>query len=113
MDTRLKATTFKDSNRSFLAALDEHGIEYSRHIMLSEGPMAAGLTIEILITGGWGALAVACIAWAYIKKSRRINITTKDNQVVWLEGYSAKEAEKILASAKTMSVIDTERDDKG
>ena len=109
MNERLKATTFKDSNRSFLAVLDEHGIEYSRRIQLAE-PMAAGLTVEIVITGGWGALAVACLAWACVRKSRKINVTMKDGESIWLEGYSAKEAEEILQSAKQLAVIDTEPD---
>ena len=74
--------------------------------------MASGINIEIIIKGSWGAIAVACLAWAHVRKSRRINITTKDNQSVWLEGYSAKEAEKILHSAKQISVIDTEPDEK-
>ena len=108
MDETLKATTFKGSNRSFLITLDEHGIKYSHQITLPGEPMAAGLTIEIIITGGWGALAVACIAWAHVRKSRRINITTKDNQSIWLEGYSAKEVENILQSAKQKAAIDTE-----
>ena len=111
MEETLKATTFKDSNRSFLAMLDEHEIEYNRRIHLG-GPMAAGLTIEIVINGGWGAVAVACIAWAAIRKSRRINVTTKNGKVVWLEGYSAKEAEQILSSAQQIGVIDTESDEK-
>ena len=111
MGQTLKATTFKDSNRSFLAVLDEHGIEYSRRIQLAE-PMGFGLTIEIVITGGWGALAVACLAWAYVRKSRKINVTTKDGDSVWIEGYSAKKAEKILQSAKQIAVIDTKSDEE-
>lgn len=114
MEETLIATTFKDSNRSFLAVLDEHRIEYSRRIQLAE-PMAAGITVEIIITGGWGALAVACLAWAHVRKSRKINVTTKNGNSVWLEGYSAKEAEKILESAKQIAAIETmpdERNDK-
>lgn len=111
MSEILKATLFKDSNLSFQTALKEHGIEFSRRIQLSEAVMASGLTIEIIITGGWGALAVACLAWANAKKSRKINVTTKDGCSIWLEGYSAKDAEKILESAKQISVIDTERSD--
>ena len=112
MDEVLRATTFKHSNRSFLAALDEHGIQYSAKAGSVGKIMELGINIEIIITGGWGAIAVACMAWAHVRKSRRINITTKDNQSVWLEGYSAKEAEKILHSAKQISVIDTKPDKK-
>ena len=102
----LVATTFKDSHRTFLSALDEQGIEYNSTIQLSE-PVAAGFTVEIILTGGWGALAVACIAWASARKSRKISVTTKDGKAVWLEGYSATEAERILSSARQIGVIDT------
>jgi len=76
--------------------------------------MASGIVIEIVITGGWGALAVACLAWASVRKSRKINVTTKDGQAIWLEGYSAEEAEKILGAAKQIAAIDTksESDDE-
>lgn len=107
----LRATTFKDSERSFLEALEKNEIEY-RLVLPPIGPQASGLTIEIIISGGWGTLAVACLAWAYARKSRRINIVTKDNQSVWLEGYPADEAEKILESAMRIVAIDTKPADK-
>ena len=105
----LKATVFKGSGISFQEALNEHSIKFSRRIQLSE-PMASGITIEIIITGGWGALAIACLAWAHVRKSRKINVTTKNGESIWLEGYSAEEAEKILESAKQSAVMDTNND---
>lgn len=109
----LKATTFKDSQRSFLEVLDEHGIQYNCAAFSVGAPMASGLAIEIVITGGWGALAVACLAWASVRRSRSINVTTKDNQVIWLEGYSAEEAAKILGAAKQIAAIDTKPESDG
>ena len=109
---KLRATTFRESHRSFTEALDKHGVTYSRIIQLSEAPMASGILLEITITGGWGVLAVACLAWAHARKSRKINVTTKDNKAIWLEGYSADEAEKILESAKQFAVIDTKADEE-
>jgi len=105
--SKIRATTFKDSQKSFLEMLEAHSIQYSRIMQLSEAPMAAGITIEIIITGGWGALAVACLAWAHVRKSRKISVVTKDNQSIWLEGYSTKEATKILEAAERIAVIDT------
>lgn len=107
MDTRLRITAFKDSEASFRETLNEHEIINGRVMQFSEAPMAAGILIEIVLNGGWGAFAVAIIAWANARKSRRINIITKDNETIWLEGYSAKDAEKVLASAKNISVIET------
>lgn len=74
--------------------------------------MAAGFTIEIVLAGGWGALAVACLAWAHARKSRRINVITKGQQSVWLEGYSADDAAKILQAAEQFTAIDTEKPEK-
>lgn len=107
MATTVRATTFKNSQHSFLEALHAHGIEYNRLIQLGEAPMAAGITIENIIVGGWGASAVACLAWAHVCKSRRINVTTKDKRVIWLEGYSTDDAEKILGPAQQIGLIDT------
>ena len=112
MNKTLTVTMFKDSNLSFLSILDKNNIKYNRHLKLSTGPIASGIAIEIIITGGWGALAVACLAWAHVNKSRKINITTKDNTSIWLEGYSAEEAEKILESAKNVTVIQTDIDNE-
>ena len=107
MLSKLRATTFKNSQDSFLNTLEAHNIQHSRIIQLSEAPMAAGLTIEIIISGGWGALAVACLAWAHVRTSRKINIMTKDKHSIWLKGYSADEAARILESAERLTVIDT------
>ncbi len=109
---KLRVTTFRDSHQSFTEALDRHGITYSRIMQLSEAPMASGILLEITITGGWGVLAVACLAWAHVKKSRKINIITRDNKVISLEGYSADEAAKFLESARQFAVIDTKPDEE-
>ncbi|WP_157572495.1 hypothetical protein [Nevskia soli] len=103
----LQATTFEDSHHSFTAALTQHGLKYNKHIKLGANPVASRLNIEIIISGGWGALAVACLAWAHVRKSRRINVTTKDKHAVWLEGYSAEEAARILESASRIAAIET------
>jgi hypothetical protein len=109
----LNATTFKDSQRSFLEAPNQHGIKYNRRSPPIGVPMAGGLSVEIVITGGWGALAIACLAWASVRKSRKINVITKDKQALWLEGYSADEAAKILAAAQQIAVIDAKPEGEG
>lgn len=112
MTETLIVTTFADSNDSLLSVLDENSIKYNRIFKLSAEPMAAGITIEIIINGGWGVLAVAFLAWAHVRKSRRINITTKNNESIRLEGYSVKDAETILESAKNVALIDTNNENK-
>lgn len=103
----LTANTFKDSHDSFLETLEKHGIEYNCVAPPEGVPIASALSVEIVITGGWGALAVACIAWASVRKGRKINVTTKDKQTLWLQGYSADEATKILGAARQITAIDT------
>jgi hypothetical protein len=112
MTETLIVTTFADSNESFLSVLNVHDIEYNQIFKLSAEPMASGINIEIIINGGWGVLAIAILAWAHVRKSRRVNITTKNNEVVWLEGYSAKEAEKILKQAKNVGLIETQKNNE-
>lgn len=107
----LRATTFKGSQRSFIEALEQHDIKYNKLVPPSGVLLASGLNIEIIISGGWGVLAVACLAWAHMRKSRRINVATKDNKQFWLEGYSAEEAAKILESASKITAIDTKPED--
>ena len=105
-------TVFRGGYDSFSEVLEDHGFSSSRRIQLSEGIQDAGFTIEILLHGGWGAFAVAVLAWLNAKRNRRVNITTKNNEVIWLEGYSAKEAAKILKSSKqTMLIEPPEKDE--
>ncbi len=109
MGHSISATTFKDSDKSFCSALEEHGVAFNRrHIQLGE-VMASGTVLEIILSDGWGALAVACIAWANARKSRKISVTTKNGENYWIEGYSAKEVEKILPVSRQIAVIDTEK----
>jgi len=106
----LSATTFKDSHQSFLKALDVEGIRHSTRMQFSQVPMASGIAVEIMVSGGWGVLAAAVLAWAHVRSSRKINVTLKNNKTVWLKGYSADEAARILESADRITVIDTEKD---
>ena len=104
---KLRATAFKGSSESFCEVLDEAQLKYNKVFHLSESVIASGLTIEIILHGGFGALAVACLAWVRYKKNRRINIRTKEGTSVWLEGYSAEDATKILEQAESIAVIET------
>lgn len=89
MSRFLGALPFKGSQTSFLGVLDGHGIRYSRRSLPIGTPMARGVAIEIVVTGGWGSVAVVALAWASVasaRKTRKINVTAKDGQAIWLEG---------------------------
>ncbi len=74
MNEVLRAVTFKHSNKSFIDVLNEHNIDFNLNAGYPGQIMASGVTIEIIINGGWGVLAVAILAWMNARKSRKINI---------------------------------------
>ncbi len=110
---------FKDSSASFTEALSANGVEFSRRIQLTEAPMAAGWVIEVFSAvkeaTPWGALAVVIVAWLKAKSSRKVIITTRDNTVVHVEGFSIEQVAKVLESAKDAAIIDVPptKDGKG
>ena len=110
------ATTFalfKDSEKSFLAALDEGAIAYDPVAVCSGQVMASGNFIAIAQTFVCStAFATIVVAWIKARSSRKIIITTNDNQVVHLEGYSVAQATEILALAKHVAIIDTRKPDQ-
>ena len=112
----LQAHVFKDSAASFTEALSGGGIQFSRRVQLSEAPMAAGTIIEIFSAikdaNPWGALAAVVVAWLAAKATRKVIITTKDNQIIHAEGLSASEVERILEKAKDVGIIDRPSKDK-
>lgn len=104
---------FKDSEKSFLAALDEAAIDYNPVAALSTTILASGGLIAIAQTiVSSGAVAAIVVAWLKARASRKVIVTTNENQVVHVEGYSVDEVEKILAIAASVAVIDTEKPNK-
>lgn len=81
--------------------------------------MAAGWVIEVFSAvkeaTPWGALAVVIVAWLKAKSSRKVIITTRDNTVVHVEGFSIEQVAKVLESAKDAAIIDVPptKDGKG
>ena len=57
----------------------------------------------------WASVATVLVAWLKTRASRKIIITTKDNKVIHIEGYSVEQFEQILAQAKEVAVIDTKK----
>lgn len=101
---------FRDSAASFTEALSANGVEFSRHIQLSEAPMAAGWIIDVFSAvkeaTPWGALAVVIVSWLRAKASRKIIITQKDNTIVHAEGMSVDDVIIILEKAKDVAAIE-------
>ncbi len=100
---------FKDSKASFLSDLDRNAIKYQPIEAFSSAIMASGTLISITQSVvSSTAFAAIVVAWIKYRSSRKIIITTKENNVVHLEGYSVKDVEKILSIAERVAVIDTE-----
>ena len=114
--SKIQVHVFKRSRDPFIEMLDENNIGYSRHIKLSEAPMAAGMSIEVFSAvadaSPWGALAICIIVWVNSRSTRKVIITTKDNEIFHAEGYSAKEVESMLEKGKNVAVIDTSPNDE-
>ena len=107
---KLRISLFKDSYDSFVKLLDENGIEYNKIHHPPGTILASGTTIEIIskiasITP-WRTLANTIIAWLGTRKSRKVIITTKNNEVFHIEGYSASEVNSILSEAKNIVAFD-------
>lgn len=101
---------FKNSENSFLAALEEASIDYNPVAALSTTIMASAGLIGIAQTViSSGAVAAIVVAWLKARASRKVIVTTNENQIVHLEGYTVAEVEKILAIAASVAVIDTEK----
>ena len=113
---RIVITLFKNSEASFLKALDESNIKYSKTLQFSEGPQASGKKFswfaDLAESMPWNAFAKVIVAWIEAKGSRQVNMTIEGNTSFMAKGYSVKEVEKMLEKATAISAIDTESDDE-
>ncbi len=103
---------FKRSFGPFLALLNEHKVSYTMREQRSGLQMAASGVAEVLQSAAmWGGLATVIVAFLKYRHSRKVIITTKDNQVIHAEGLTGKELEQILERAKSLAVIETKSDE--
>jgi hypothetical protein len=110
----LPVHVFRDSFGPFIALLKEHQIQFMMREARSATVMASSGIIELLQTAAlWGALAAVVVAYIRARASRKVIITTKDNTVVHAEGLSVEEVERVLRRAKSLTVIETERQEPG
>lgn len=115
MDDVLEVRFFKDGVRDFLDLLQDNELPYERKSHFPPGTvMASGEVLEIVkALAGLSlapSIAAVIVQWLKAKSSRKVILQTKDNQIIHLEGYSAKEVEKFIAQGKNISIIQTEPD---
>lgn len=105
----LYLTVFKDSAPSFLQALSDGQIEHTTIDAKPGVVMASGTAVEIIQTVATsGAIATVLVAWLKARLSRKVILTTRDNEVIHIEGYSIKEIQTLLPLIKSGAVIDTD-----
>ena len=113
---RLVITTFKDSEDSFLQALDDGNINYSEIAEFTKEPIASGKKFSFFADLSeampWNALAKVIVAWIEAKASRQVTMTLEDHGTFMAKGYSVKEVEEMLSKSVSIAVIDTKKDDK-
>ncbi len=109
----LHVSLFKDSREPFLELLREHEVAHEELMLKANVPMASGFLVDILQGSAPWAAAMATVVCAFLKnrRSRKVIITTKDNQAVHCEGLGPKEVERILQHAKNLTAIETNKDD--
>ncbi len=109
----LRVSLFKESREPFLALLREHGVAHEEMMLKAHVPMAAGFFVDILQSSAPWAAAVATVICAFLKnrRSRKVIITDKDNNVVHCEGLSLNEIERVLKRAKNLTAIETEHNE--
>jgi hypothetical protein len=112
----IQVQLFKGSYQPFSELLRRSGISFSER-RPDPGKIVAS-SYWIVIDGlGVGAvltpLAGVLIAWIRSKASRKVIITTrKDTVINDIQGMSVEEVERILKSAKGLTVIDPAAKDK-
>lgn len=109
----LHISLFKDSREPFLELLREHEVAHEELMLKADVPMASGFLVEILQGSTPWATAMAAVVCSYLKnrRSRKVIITTKDNQVVHCEGLGPEEVKRVLQNAKKLTAIETVKND--
>ena len=104
----MRIALFKDSRASFLQDLSEAGIDFEESQPIPGRIMASATYVAIAqIAAVSGAVATVLVAWFKARASRKVILTLKDQKIVHLEGYSAKEVEALLKITESVAVIDT------
>lgn len=103
---------FRDSFEPIVRLLNENNIRYSMQEARSGVPMNSSGVIDLLQTAAlWSALTAVVVAFIKGRSSRKIIITTKENTVVHAEGLSVDELKEVLKQAKSLTAIETKKDE--
>ena len=112
--SQLRVHLFKNGRSEFLSLLRENGVEFSERYPTPGVVMNAGEVIDIINAAKelspYGALAVVLVTWLRGRASRKVIVQTNEQTILHIEGYSAKEVEKVLEKASSITAIQTDKD---
>ena len=105
----MRIALFKDSQASFVQALDDAGVPYEEQQAPPGQAMASGAMIAIAQTAAIaGAVATVLVAWLKARSSRKVILTLHDKRIVHLEGYSVEQVQELLPLVDHGTAIDTQ-----
>ena len=109
----LHVVLFNKRREQFLSLLREHGVAHKEMRPKANVVMASGFIVEIFQGSAPWAASLAAVVCAYLKnmRSRKVIITKNDNTVVHCEGLSQSEIERVLLHTKSLTVIETLKDE--
>lgn len=109
----MRIALFKDSQASFLQALDDAGVPYEERRIAPGQVMAGGAMVAIAQTAATaGAVATVLVAWLKARASRKVILTLHDKRIVHLEGYSVDQVRELLPLVDHGTAIDTQPAEK-
>ncbi len=109
----ITVSLFKDSRKPFVELLSGHNLEYRELVPRSGAVMNASFLVEVLAGSAPWAAALATVVCAFLKnrRSRKVIVTMTDLTVVHCEGLSEKEVQRLLSHARSVTVIETVREE--
>ena len=103
-------------SEALLTEFDSAGVEYIRNIPPVGTVMSDGASIQLIkdISGviPWGCVTTAICAYIAARLSRKVTVTSKNNEIISMQGYTPKEIEAILPSCKIITAIETKKPDE-
>ena len=100
-------TVYKDSQSSFLGAVDGEAIRNEAAMIERAGLAQSGFAVEIPWTPeGGSVLALLLIRWRQAKATRSVMLTFEDNTAADLVNLSPAQVEWVLPIVKQISILD-------
>lgn len=96
-------------SETLLTEFDLAGVKYIRELPPVGVMLNAGISIQIIDAIPWVSIATVIVAWLKYRPSRKITIINEKNELLRIEGLSAKELTSLLPSCKRIIAIETKK----